>query len=296
MRATLFLGANAAQRLTQCLLMATLLMGVTAHAEERLTKGVTKAKDGVEIHYESGGSGWPALVFIHGWNCDRSYWSAQLPVFATTHQVVTIDLAGHGDSGINRADWSMANFGADVAAVADALQLKDILLIGHSMGGPVALEAARLLKGRVKMIIGADTLSDVTLRYADEQLAGMLAAMAVDFSGTVEGLVRSSFFLPTSDPALIDQIASDMSAAQPAAGIGAFEGFARWFNQEVEQTLADIDVPIRLINSDYRPTNTRAGQALTASFEATLMSGVGHFVMQEDPDQFNAAMAELLNH
>ena len=209
--------------------------------------------------------------------------------------MVAIDLAGHGDSGINREKWSIANFGDDVAAVADALQLEDIILVGHSMGGPVALEAARILKGRVKMVIGADTLSDVSLRYADEQLAGMLAAMEADFPGTVEGLVRSSFFLPTSDPALIDQIARDMGAAPPAAGIGAFEGLARWFSEDVEKTLADIEVPIRLINSDYRPTNTLAGQALTVSLEATLMSGVGHFVMQEDPAQFNAIMAELIN-
>jgi len=296
MQGRLFLGTNVAHRLTLCLIMLSLLMGLAAQAEERLSRGVVTAKDGVQIHYESRGSGAPALVFIHGWNCDRSYWSAQLPVFATTHQVVAIDLAGHGDSGINREDWSMANFGADVAAVADALQLKDIILVGHSMGGPVALEAARLLEGRVTMIIGADTLSNVSLRYPEAQLAGMLAAMAADFSRTVEGLVRSSFFLPTSDPAFIDQIAGDMSAAPPAAGIGAFAGFARWFDEDVEQTLANIDVPIRLINSDYRPTDTRAGQALTASFEATLMSGVGHFVMQEDPAQFNAIMAELLDH
>ena len=295
MQSTSLLDANVAHRLTRCLLIASLLIGVAAQAEERLMRGVTQAKDGVQIHYESGGSGSPALVFIHGWNCDRSYWSAQLPFFAATHQVVAIDLAGHGDSGVSREAWSMANFGADVSAVADALQLEDIVLIGHSMGGPVALEAARLLQGRVKMVIGADTLSDVSLRYADAQLAGMLAAMEADFPGTVEGLVRSSFFLPTSDPALIDQIARDMGAAPPAAGIGAFEGFAHWYNEGVERTLADIDVPIRLINSDYRPTNTRAGQALTASFEATMMSGVGHFVMQEDPAQFNAIMAELLN-
>ena len=296
MKATSFLDANATHGLTRCLLIASLLVGLAANAEERLAQGVTAAQDGVQIHYESGGSGPPALVFIHGWNCDRSYWSAQLPVFAATHQVVAIDLAGHGESGVNRENWSMANFGADVAAVADALQLEDIILVGHSMGGPVALEAAKLLKGRIKMIIGADTLSDVSLRYTDEQLAGMLTAMEADFSGAVDGMVRSSFFLPTSDPALIDQIASDMSAAPPAAGIGAGEGLARWFNEDVEQALADVDVPIRLINSDYRPTNIGAGQALTTSFEAVLMSGVGHFVMQEDPVQFNAIMAELLNH
>ena len=296
MQATSFLGAKVAHRLMRCLLMVSWLVGMAAQAEERLVQGVTAAQDGVQIHYETGGSGSPALVFIHGWNCDRSYWSAQLPLFASTHQVVAIDLAGHGDSGVNRVEWSMANFGADVAAVADRLQLEDIILVGHSMGGPVALEAAKLLKGRTKMIIGADTLSDVSQRYADEQLAGMLAAMEADFPGTVDGMVRSSFFLPTSDPALIDQIARDMGAAPPTAGIGALEGLARWFNEDVEQALADVDAPIRLINSDYRPTNIGAGQALTTSFEAVLMSGVGHFVMQEDPAQFNAIMAELLNH
>ena len=288
------LGGKVVHGLTRCLLMAGLLLGMAAQADEHLTHGVTQAKDGVQIHYESGGRGSPALIFVHGWNCDRSYWSAQLPVFAATHQVVALDLAGHGDSGVNREAWSMANFGADVAAVADTLQLEDIILVGHSMGGQVALEAARLLKGRVKMVVGADTLNDVSLRYADEQIAEMLAAMEADFPGTVDGMVRSSFFLPTSDPALIDQIARDMSAAPPAAGIGALEGIARWYNEDIEQSLAEIDVPIRLINSDYSPTNTHAGQALTASFEVMLMSGVGHFVMQEDPAQFNAIMAKLL--
>ena len=125
-----FLGANVVRGLTRCLLMAGLLLGMTAQADEQLTHGVTQAKDGVQIHYESGGKGSPALIFIHGWNCDRSYWSAQLPVFAATHHVVAVDLAGHGDSGVNRENWSMSNFGADVAAVADALQLEDIVRIG----------------------------------------------------------------------------------------------------------------------------------------------------------------------
>ena len=185
------LSANVVHGLTRCLLMASLLLGMAAQADEHLMHGVTQAIDGVQIHYESGGRGSPALIFIHGWNCDRSYWSAQVPVFAAAHQVVALDLAGHGDSGVNREAWSMANFGADVAAVADTLQLEDIILVGHSMGGQVALEAARLLKGRVKMIVGADTLSDVSLRYADAQLAAMLAAMEADFPGTVDGMAVS---------------------------------------------------------------------------------------------------------
>ena len=93
MQTTSLLDANVVNRLAQCLLIASLLIGAAAQAEERLTHGATQAKDGVQIHYQSGGSGSPALVFIHGWNCDRSYWSAQLPFFAATHQVVAIDLS-----------------------------------------------------------------------------------------------------------------------------------------------------------------------------------------------------------
>ena len=132
------LGANVVHGLTRYLHMAGLLLGMAARADEHLKHGVTQAKDGVQIHYESGGNGSPALVFIHGWNCDRSYWSAQLPVFATTNHMVAIDLAGHGDSEVNRENWAMTIFGADVAAVAHALQLEDIVLVGHSMGGQIA--------------------------------------------------------------------------------------------------------------------------------------------------------------
>ena len=80
------------------------------------------------------GSGSPTLLFIHGWNCDRRYWSDQLAYFAEQHQVVAIDLAGHGESGLQRTEWTIGQFGADVASVADQLVLDDVILVGHSMG------------------------------------------------------------------------------------------------------------------------------------------------------------------
>ena len=57
---------------------------------------ISISSDGVDIHYEVHGEGEPALVFIHGWSCDRSYWRAQVEYFAKQYQVITIDLAGHG--------------------------------------------------------------------------------------------------------------------------------------------------------------------------------------------------------
>ncbi|HSO22814.1 MAG TPA: alpha/beta hydrolase, partial [Chondromyces sp.] len=64
--------------------------------------GTVPAPDGVAIAYTVAGSGSAALVFIHGWMCNQSFWLPQVDEFAPTHTVVTIDLAGHGQSGTAR--------------------------------------------------------------------------------------------------------------------------------------------------------------------------------------------------
>ena len=112
------------------------------------TAQTVASADGVPIAWRAWGTGDTALVFIHGWSCDSSYWDAQLPVFAKDHRVIALDLAGHGASGLGRKSWTMQAFGEDVAAVVRKAGAKRVILIGHSMGGPVALEAARrMLKG-----------------------------------------------------------------------------------------------------------------------------------------------------
>ena len=99
--------------------------------------------DGVSIAYEVRGEGEPALVFVHGWSNNRNTWEAELAHFSQKYKVVAIDLAGFGASGNNREKWTMGAFGEDVAAVIKQIGLDDAVLIGHSMGGPVILEAAK---------------------------------------------------------------------------------------------------------------------------------------------------------
>ena len=103
--------------------------------------------DGICLAYEIHGSGVPAIVLVHGWSCDRSYWDGQVAPLSAKFQVVAVDLAGHGESGSGRAAWTIEAFGADVADVVDELALESVILVGHSMAGDVIVEAARRLRG-----------------------------------------------------------------------------------------------------------------------------------------------------
>ena len=104
--------------------------------------------DGVRIAYRVQGRGDTAIVLVHGWACDSSYWREQLAALSARYTVVTMDLAGHGASGTNRSDWRIARYGDDVAAVVAALRLHRVVLVGHSMGGPVIVAASQRLPAR----------------------------------------------------------------------------------------------------------------------------------------------------
>jgi pimeloyl-ACP methyl ester carboxylesterase len=120
--------------------------------------GTVKSADGVEVAYDVRGKGDTALVFIHGWSGDREYWKHQVEPFAADYRVVTLDLPGHGRSGRDRKTWTTTGFASDVEAVIKKLELKRVFLIGHSMGGPIALATAKRLPGVVIGVVGVDTL------------------------------------------------------------------------------------------------------------------------------------------
>ncbi len=246
------------------------------------------APDGVNIGYDDQGAGELAVMFVHGWNCDRSYWDAQRDYFSQSYRVVTVDLAGHGESGQDRHDWTMQAFGADVAAVARALDLNRIVLVGHSMGGKVVVEAANQLKGRVVAVVGADTLHNggrATPRAAD-----VLAELEADYSGFVSRIVNR-MFVAQSDAEVKAFVLTDMAAApyQVARGARMASG-----SYDATPAIASLGVPLILISSDYRPTDKTHLEATAESFEYREMTGVGHFVMMEDPDVFNAHLDAVL--
>ena len=270
-----------------CLLAAVFFAESCRRAPRDLT---ALSADGVTISYHVEGRGDPILVFVHCWSCDRSYWSAQVPVFSKTHQVVTIDLAGHGASGADRKAWTIEAFGADVAAVLNEENLKKVILIGHSMGGNVVIEAARLCPDRIIGIIGVDTFQDLAQAISPDQIEGFLADFRTNFAGRTEEFIRA-MFPPSADPALVARIAKDMASGPPNVGLGALE--SSWRHSPAD-ALKSLRVPIKGINSDMWPVNVESNRSLVPRYGLKVMKGGGHFIQMEDPATFNRLLQESI--
>jgi len=247
--------------------------------------------DSIPIAYTVQGKGEPALVFVHCWSCDRSYWQSQVSVFDKKHTVVTLDLAGHGESGLGRKDWTIESFAGDVVAVVTALDLQRVILIGHSMGGPVALEAARRMPDRVIGIIGVDTFRDLEEKYDDARKQQMLGMLKANFPAVTDRFVRS-MFPAGADSALVARIASDMASEPPEVAIGAMKNLLGY---DPLPALAEIKAPIRSINGDLFPTDVEAGRRYAKSFAVAFMPGRGHFPHLEDPQTFNKILAQTID-
>ncbi len=234
--------------LAACSLLWVLVIG-TASAETAWPQ-VAISKDGTPIAYEVFGEGEPALVFVHGWSCDSRYWRAQVPVFSKAHRVVILDLAGHGNSGMSRSVYSMASFGEDVRAVTESSGSQKVILIGHSMGGSVIAEAARLMPERVIGLIGVDTLENIEYPMTQEELEKMTGPLQKEFQVGTRQFV-GEMISPQSDARLREWILSDMSAAPPEVALSAMnEMMTQYITGEAAKLFADIRIPVVTVNGD----------------------------------------------
>jgi pimeloyl-ACP methyl ester carboxylesterase len=177
------------------------------------TRSVASA-DGVRIVYDVRGQGNIALVFVHCCAGNRHFWRNQVDAFSSRYRVVKLDVAGHGESGKNRKQWTVSGLSQDMVAVADDLKLKKMILIGHSMGGRVCLQAASLMKGRVLGVILVDIMNDVSQRVTTTEAEADAVKLKQDFRGYFRDL--SPLFSANSDPAIRHWVEDQAMAADPS--------------------------------------------------------------------------------
>jgi pimeloyl-ACP methyl ester carboxylesterase len=204
-------------------------------------------------------------------------------------RLTALDLPGHGDSHPQALDeWSINGLAEVVAEAVEALNEPEVALVGHSMGGAVALEAARKLKDRVCGVILVDTFVIPYGDLTEEQAQQTSQPFYDDFPAAIEGLV-DNFTASTASEQDKTRMKAEMAAANPDKMLPLWSDLLRW---NPEAAFADVDAPIHAINGDL--ISDAARTRCSAHVTEHLLDGAGHFPQIEMPERFHRCLGEVL--
>ncbi len=277
------------------ILIPFLLLTGCASNDLPLRHDVALSFDSERISYDIVGEGKTTLIFIHGWSCDGRYWQKQIPQFAKDYYVITVDLAGHGHSSLDRSVYSMLSFANDVKAIIDKENIDRAILIGHSMGGGVIAEAARLMPEKVIGIVGVDTLQNVAEPIPQSEIDEMVKSFEDDFKIAAQNFVTTMFPKGT-DQQLVNWVKEDMSSAPKEIALSAFRNYlSQYVNGEAANVFEDITIPVVSINARLWPTAPEANRKHIKNYHLFYIEETGHFPMLEKPEEFNVLLQKVLN-
>jgi pimeloyl-ACP methyl ester carboxylesterase len=248
----------------------------------------TAELDGAKIHYAAAGRGAHTVVLIHGWTCDHTFWDAQVEALKGRYRVIALDLPGHGRSGA-APEYSMKRFARAVNAVMVEENVRQAILAGHSMGGAVMLEFARLYPDKVLAIAAVDAI------FPEPEAAKILASWAARFEGP-EALEErrkmvQGMFTDATTAELRRKIESVMLAAPADVAAGAMRGIADLSVWREDR----IDIPFVEIAAESSTYVTE--DLLKKRFpraKLVRVPGTGHFLHMEKPAEVNRILLEWL--
>jgi pimeloyl-ACP methyl ester carboxylesterase len=244
---------------------------------------------------------------VHGFACSHDDWGLQVDRFRHTNEVVACDLRGHGLTPGRPQECTIEHYGGDVAALTVNLDLRHAVLIGHSMGCRVVLEAARLLsRAEGPYRLSGLVLIDGSRTGSGDPGAAEAAARAlVDKTGYpafAETLFRQMFFKPS---ALADAIVARAVKSSAEFGPHLWPAMSRWDAAEMDAALAAVRVPLLAIQSTTRNAaleraTLRAGESSpyldlikrsVPGAKVAVIPGIGHFTQLEAANEVNRLIA-----
>lgn len=239
---------------------------------------------------DTGGDG-PPVVLLHGWCCDRTALAPQRAAFAARHRVISVDLPGHGASAGGARDYGFAAQAAEVAALCTRLALAPAVLIGHSMGGSVAIELAANHPALVRAVVALDNsiLPTPAMRQAWTDLLARLDDD--DYQDAARAAFERIYFLPFDDPSRRAALVAAMSAAPLATMRGALQGIIAW---DGARAVAALRAPLLYISSSAPHCDLVRVAELCPRLITAQVAAAGHFIQLEVPEQVNAMIERFL--
>ncbi len=250
-----------------------------------------RTPDGVRLNYEESGKGTPAVILVHGWASNLRHWEPQVEALAGAHRVLRMDLRGHGGSDVPAGGYTIAQFAEDVAALARSRRVRDAVVIGHSMGGLVALELARQHPELARALVMIDSpLTTGGVTKAALRGHRLMQLLRADWpSGALQ--LYAGFFQDTRDTDLAARMITEAGEMPRAAGIAAFEGLLTY---RVPPAAKRIKQPTLYIAAAKANARWDQLQTLIPQIQFARVVGAGHFLQVESPDQCNPMLREFI--
>jgi pimeloyl-ACP methyl ester carboxylesterase len=247
--------------------------------------------DGARIHYKSYGKGKDALVLIHGWTCNLDSWRDQIPDFAKRNRVIALDLPGHGQSDKPEIPYTMDLFANAIDAVLRDAKVERAVLVGHSMGTPVARQFYRKYPQKTLAIV----IVDGGLRpFGTKEMRENFISMFRSPNYKQAGMQMLSQMAPTLPAEGKERVNASFANTPQYVVVSAMEGM----NDDALYRPDKINVPVFAIlaKSPFWPADTEEFlRGLAPDLELQWFEGVSHFLMMEKPKQFNDAVIAFLN-
>lgn len=263
----------------------------TPNALDRAPSRFAKLGD-IRVHYKSLGSGETALVLVHGWTADLQSWQYQVPALEGKIRMILIDLPGHGQSDKPMTDYTIDLFARSVNAVLEHAEVQGAVLAGHSMGTPVVRQFYRLFPKKTLGLVAVDgSLRPYPMK--PEQIDQFVARFSgPEFKESIGKFIESMFTEQTTE-----EVRKFLKSTYPAApqhvAVSAMKAMfdsAIWKEDAITVPLQAIMAKSPFWSEDYEAYVRK----LAPQADYRVMDGVGHFLMLDKPDAFNAILTDFL--
>ena len=254
-----------------------------------ISEGVHRATG---MAYTQAGDG-PAVLLIHGWACDRSFWRNQIEALSGVCRVLAPDLRGHGASSVPKGGYWLAQLADDVSRLCRDLGTGRFVLVGHSMGGMIAQRYALDHPGDLAgLVLVATAAAD-----PENALVSRRIAEASPLEGFQDAFLRNSasWFTQDSDPELVAWIEARMLNTPEHV---AMRLVAAYEDMDMREELPALDIPTLVVGArgDVSTPVDRSTELsrLIPGANLVIIDGTGHFVQLERPDEVNEAVLAFL--